>query len=650
MGKRFKIKALIMLLLTIVCLFTACADTKQDDNKDNTYLYEHDNPDNLKVWDEISSKQITELMGPGWNIGNQFESTSNGCSYETAWSGTAVTPELIKAVRNAGFNTVRIPVSYIGRVGAAPDYIIEKEWLDRIEEVVGYCYKNGMFVIINIHGDSYSETQGSWLLPELEEQQPVLEKYEAVWKQIAERFKDYDEHLIFESMNEVGGRAECSKEIYDNINKYNQLFLNTVRRTGGNNAGRYVLIPGYNADIENTVSNNMFVIPDDIYLSKDVANDEKRIMISVHYYTPWSFCGDGEYSATQFGADADSSKTGSWGGEAYLEEQFKKLYESFVTKGYPVVIGEYGAADKNHEDNENDRFRAYYCRTLCEMSVKYGAAPIYWDNGFDGKYGFGLFDRRDGRLIKQNITDEIMSAFDKRNYKESDSLNIENKEIVLYEGGGPAKINVTLYKINLCFSSSDCTVAVVGTDGYVYPQSCGECFITVRDETGTGTVHVKVERSPYAHLKLYLVETMNWQEYEGESLTLEKDGMYTATIKLSEHALSSIDSFYLQDVLLHDKKSDKTLCKGGKIIIKEIAVNDKKLNLTKNAEGGLTVNGEELKYMIINRHLGEKVNIISDVTHDNEAGYKLKDIDIKDTNEIKVTFSLTDLSYGKQLN
>ena len=156
--------------------------------------------------------------------------------------------------------------------------------------------------MINIHGDGYNTIDGSWLLCNGKNQTEIKKKYKKVWKQIAERFKNYDEHLLFESMNEEfdGSYSEPNKEYYQNINDYNQIFVDTVRKTGDNNTKRWLIIPGWNTNIDYTAGDYGFKLPTDQYRDKSIDKEEQRIMISVHYYSPWDFCGGENGVITQW--------------------------------------------------------------------------------------------------------------------------------------------------------------------------------------------------------------------------------------------------------------------------------------------------------------------------------------------------------------
>jgi len=363
------------------------------------------------TFNDLDQNEIVAAMGAGWNLGNQLEASLSGTPSETAWGNPVITENLIKAVKKAGFSTIRVPVSYLSMIGS--DYTINSSWLNRVQEVVDMCIENDLYVIINMHGDGYNSVEGGWLLCNGSDQTTIRAKYKACWKQIANKFKDYDEHLIFESMNEEfdGTYGTPNSTYYSNINTLNQIFVDTVRQTGGNNAMRWLLVPGWNTNIEYTAGNYGFVVPSDNYRSSAIPSNEKRIMISVHYYDPWDFCGAESSTITQWGSTAtNSSKVASYGDESYLNSQLYNMYSKFVTQGYPVVIGEYGAIDKSAYDSANTANRVEWAKKVCTYAKQYGCVPVWWDNGYNGTYGFGLFDRNSGTVTQQSIINAIIGV------------------------------------------------------------------------------------------------------------------------------------------------------------------------------------------------------------------------------------------------
>lgn len=378
-------------------------------------------------FEDLNQSQIVEAMGPGWNLGNQLESVTDNVPEETNWGNPVITEKLIQSVKAAGFKSIRIPVSYFAKIDDDKDYTIDSKWLDRVQEVVDYCIKNDLYAVINIHGDGYNTIDGGWLLCNGKNQTEIKKKYKKVWKQIAERFKNYDEHLLFESMNEEfdGSYSEPNKEYYQNINDYNQIFVDTVRKTGDNNTKRWLIIPGWNTNIDYTTGDYGFKLPTDQYRDKSIDNEEQRIMISVHYYSPWDFCGGENGVITQWGNEADDpSKTSTTCDETYMKNQLNLMKTTFADKGYPVFIGEYGSIDKTSYDSENEYYRAYFARKLCQLSRKNGCIPMYWDNGYNGVHGFGLFDRTTCEITQPVIIDAIMEGFGQKASQNSTLMSV----------------------------------------------------------------------------------------------------------------------------------------------------------------------------------------------------------------------------------
>lgn len=405
--KRTLAAAAVMMAVLTGCSSNGSSDNTEVTSAADTAVTEAAAAEN--AWDELDQTAITAAMGMGWNLGNQLEASSNKVPNETTWGNPTITEDLIKAVKAQGFNTIRIPVSYLSKIGEAPDYTIDSAWLDRVQEVVDYVVGNDMYAVMNIHGDGYYTVDGSWLLCVDDNQDEIKAKYEAVWKQIADRFKDYDEHLIFESMNEESDNTygKPNKDGYANINEYNRIFVDTVRGTGSNNTKRWLLLPGWNTNIEYTVGNYGFVIPED----KLCESDGKRIMISVHYYDPYNFTIDENSSSakTQWGKYA-TENFDNWGQEDHVDSQMQMLHDTFIAEGYPVIIGEMGVQDKTHLSESFNEYRRYWLEYVVKSAKANGCIPVYWDNGWNGKNGFGLFDRASCTVTQQSLIDAMIRA------------------------------------------------------------------------------------------------------------------------------------------------------------------------------------------------------------------------------------------------
>jgi endoglucanase len=330
----------------------------------------------------------------GWNLGNSLDAVGG----ETAWGNPMVTPALISAVAAAGFKVVRVPVTWVRHFGAGPAFTIEPAWIQRVEEIVGYVIDSGMYAIINIHHDGAEGGDGEWLSlrdssgsASAAHDMAVQAQFVALWQQIATHFAKHDDKLLFESMNEIKvGYDKPDPAFYKTINALNQAFVDTVRATGGNNATRNLVVPGYNTNVEFTLEG--FAAPSD--------PAPGRLILSVHYYDPWTFAGSGESHAWGMG----SPGADTWGQEAHVDQQFEQLKTKYISAGLPVIIGEYGAVHQAEAQN----YRRYYMEYVTKAAVDRGIVPVYWDNGGknSGADGFGLFDR----TSNQSLYPEILQA------------------------------------------------------------------------------------------------------------------------------------------------------------------------------------------------------------------------------------------------
>lgn len=343
-----------------------------------------------KVYVEISqaagkapSHEMAPLpagLGIGWNLGNHFDAYNNGVSGETAWGNQKATQATFDKVKAAGFNSVRIPVTWLGQIGGAPSYKILPSWLDRVAEVVGYAEKAGLYAIVNIHHDGADSKY--WLnikdaAKNPDVQKRTLEQIEAVWKQIAEKFKDKGDFLVFEGFNEIhdGGwgwgenRTDGGKQ-YKCMNEWNQAFVDAVRATGGNNASRFLGVPAYCTNVDIAITS--FVMPED--------SAEDRLMLAVHCYDPYLYTLEAQYS--EWGHTADASKKVAGNNENDLKSVFVKIHDSFISKGIPVYMGEFGCVNRATEREQ--AFQQYYLRYYAKLAKTYGVPSMIWDNGASG--------------------------------------------------------------------------------------------------------------------------------------------------------------------------------------------------------------------------------------------------------------------------
>jgi endoglucanase len=354
-------------------------------------------PDNTGMRN-ITSLDLAKEMVPGWNIGNTLDAIGG----ETAWGNPMITQQLIDSVKAAGFKAIRIPIAW-SKFSDPSNYVIQTAWMDRVEQVVNYVLNDGLYAIINIHWD------GGWMVPTYAKQDSVNYRLAVMWHQIAVRFRNYNDYLLFAGTNEVmvaGDYSAPKTEYYTVQNSFNQTFVNTVRSSGGRNTYRHLIVQGYNTNIDYT--NNFFVTPAD-----PTAN---RLMVEVHYYDPYDFTLNTSSSITQWGQNAtDPSKTETWANESYVDGQFQKMKTKFIDNGYPVIMGEYGAIARLNLgstalNDEYAGYRLYYMQYISQSAVSHGLVPFYWDNGGTGNNGMGLFDRNTGAKAYPDIINAIVSA------------------------------------------------------------------------------------------------------------------------------------------------------------------------------------------------------------------------------------------------
>lgn len=314
----------------------------------------------------LTASQITYRMGLGINIGNSLDATEGAVAagkydQEESWGNPRITQELIDAIKEEGFNTVRIPITWGRNTIKIKNFQIRDYFLERVREVVDYAYNNGMFVIINLHHEDWinCETLAS-------DYENIGTELAAIWSQIADAFADYDQHLIFEGMNEprlAGTDIEWTGngEAYSAVNYLNKVFVETIRGNAkGYNGERALMIPGYAASSSEKILKAVEV-PE--------INDERaqNIIISVHAYNPYTFCLSDEVK--EFSTQDREQAAG-------VDSGFEAMYNCFLSKGIPVVLGETSATDKG-----NTSARETWSFYVSAKAASYGVPLILWDNG-----------------------------------------------------------------------------------------------------------------------------------------------------------------------------------------------------------------------------------------------------------------------------
>ena len=458
MKKRFL--HLFSLMLAVLMLIPCVGSAEEAEAVDNGVMREG-----------LTALEATRLMGNGINLGNTLEACDNNVgiktntplSYETHWGQPKTTQAMIDGMKAAGFDTIRIPVAWMTNATHLyeGDYTIDADYMDRVEEVVRYARKAGMYVIINDHWD------GGWYgmfgSESAETRALAMEAYKGMWQQIAERFRDYSDYLIFESANEeLGTRFDensplyCSDSVvtylndderYALTNEINQTFVDVVRATGGNNATRFLLIAGYGTNIDQTCDDR-FQMPKDTVDSK--------LMVSVHYYDPWSYCGaSSAASATKWGKVSDYE---------YMDQQLAKMTK-FTEAGYGVVIGEYGALPCS--DGLKDNTLAYHTAFL-DACTKYNLTNCLWDCS-------GLYKR-----VSQTFADDDILAM----YQEKRQANEEGQDYADVQAAAaaesaaaPAEAPVTFQQDAVVVDDQTALAWIMWNDGsWALTHSVGDTY------------------------------------------------------------------------------------------------------------------------------------------------------------------------------
>ncbi|MGN0379486.1 MAG: glycoside hydrolase family 5 protein [Butyrivibrio sp.] len=400
--------AIMAVMLAGIMLFSGCTegnslqtagtveDVSVNDTTEGTEQVTEKEPviktENInKDMENMDAMSVVKEIKFGFSIGNTLDSTSDTLirveppfKFETAWGNPKITQELIDAMIDAGANVIRIPVSWKDHIADGPDYTIVESWMKRVKEVVDYAYDRGVYVILNLHHED-------WNYPYYDNEEAACAEMSAIWGQIAETFKDYDEHLIFEGQNEprkVGTKLEWNggdKEGWDVVNATNKAFIDTVRNSGGSNPYRLLMIPGYAAN--STVGIKHLQIPE----------DDNRIIVSVHAYVPYSFA-------------LDTKGTDKWNNNTKdIDTLMNDLKTLFTDKGIPVIIGEFGAVNKDNE-SERAEWVSYYINAAKEI----GVPCVWWDNGAvkgDGE-NFGMIDRKTYEVLFPETMTAIRNAIE----------------------------------------------------------------------------------------------------------------------------------------------------------------------------------------------------------------------------------------------
>ncbi len=441
--------------------------------------------------EDLTALELSRLMGNGINLGNTMEAygrpelgiNADTSKYETFWGQPVTTEEMIAGMKSCGFDSIRIPVAWTNMMDYENgDYTIADAYLDRVDELITYAINNGMYVIINDHWD------GSWWgmfgSATEETRETAFTMYTSMWTQLAERYHDYDESLIFESGNEeLGNRLNdtdickdsgslSEDECYEMTNRINQTFVDTVRATGGNNADRFLLIAGYNTNIAKTCDDR-FKMP------KDTIPD--KLLVSVHYYDPWNYCGTD--SGTQWGTH----------GEYETQNADLKKMTKFTEQGYGVIIGEYGVLAKD-DGTLKDSITAY-TENLLDNCDLYNFVPMLWDTS--------TF------FVRSELTfsdDDLLALYTSRSYAAQEKTSEEELAAAATERMDTALANApevfdTSIDVStldgsiawIMFNSRDWSVAYSSGDSYKPDDKAAGLVATDAVIDGAGTYTISLD-------------------------------------------------------------------------------------------------------------------------------------------------------------
>lgn len=485
-----------------------------------------------------TAKALAAEMGMGWNLGNTMELIN---------VQPIPTKVLFDSIKAAGFKTVRIPAAWNMHADQTT-HVIDAAWMAQVKMVVDYAIADGLYVILNIHWDN------GWLEGKIDSAATnpaiyatIKAKQGAYWKQIATTFRDYDQHLLFASANEPGVDNQANIGILMNVH---QIFIDTVRATGGNNASRTLILPGPSTSFEHT-ADWITTLPTD-----KIAD---RLMVEAHFY-PYQFCLMSKeenwgkpffYWGKAFHSNTDASHNSTWGEEAYVDSQFNLMKPKYLDRNIPVVVGEFGAMKRLSQNLSAENLelhilsRRHFYNTVTKSALAKGMIPVAWDAGGKGDGTMTIFDRsasKEGAIYDLGVLNAMRAAAGLTRLPGDTSSDYtvatgNNSMRVLYSAkdSGRGQVNLGVSKVNMSNYDSVLVRAYVkGSNTY--------------DSAG---VH------KYGHLSLSIV-TMSkgwtWKEKSLGGTTM--DAWKTYSIPVSTNAadtaalvpadITTIDFFALQ--------------------------------------------------------------------------------------------------------
>ena len=491
-----KIAGMLLTAGVLACGITGCKEADSGNTsgseKQTTEAGEHTSKNGIATLDngvmreDLTALEVTNLMGNGINLGNTMEAYGRASlgveaevsEYETFWGQPVTTQEMITSMKEAGFDSIRIPIAWTNAMDfESGDYTIGEDYLNRIEEIMNYAFNEEMYVIINDHWDG-----GWWGMfgsKSEDTREKAMDMYVTMWTQIAERYGEYSDYLIFESGNEELGYRLNDTDIaadsgsldddacYEVTNLINQTFVDTIRATGGNNSNRFLLIAGFGTDIDSTCDNR-YVMPTD--------SAQNKLLVSVHYYTPSGYCINESLS--------------SWGNAEQYEEmnQLLRKMTMFTAQGYGVIIGEYAVFPENETTLKEGALA--YTENFLNNCDQYGYCPMLWDtNNLFKKDGTGFWDQD----LAAIYTNRSFAAQSDMSEEEIIAAAKEAKETDLSNAGSAVGVSADEAKAWIMYNSSDWSVMYCSQDRYDPTQITEGIVATDAEITGEGTYTVALD-------------------------------------------------------------------------------------------------------------------------------------------------------------
>lgn len=524
MKRSFCVKSAAVCLTAIMAL-SACSapQTYEETTTAVSQVPEQTEPEEKN---ELTALEATKLMGNGINLGNTMEAYNHKgyldgqdpTNFESLWGMPHTTQEMVDGMKASGFDTLRVPVAWTnGMYYESGDYTIDERLCARVEEIVNYALNADMYVIVNDHWDG-----GWWGMfgsASEETRSTAMEMYTSMWTQIAERFRDYPYKLVLESANEelgdgLNNKEHCEDsgalkddEVFDKIYEINSQFVKTVRASGGKNTDRFLLIAGYNTDFDHTCDDR-YRMPED--------SAENKLIVSVHYYGPWDYCG--------------TKAVNQWGSPLQYKEQNETLAKmtKFTERGYGVIIGEYGVLTDGKATPKPDT-DIYYTNFLNNCDL-YNYCPLLWDCN-------GIYRRREGKIADETIAKLFLDRSFTAQSALTDEQVKENAEKGMEEAVAAAEARMS--DENDIPAADDTAVAWImyQSGDYAVSYSVGDIY----DPTNK-TVNVKATNALITGDGEYTVSLDLSDAGGGKGVTFSALGIYNGEILYPDHVIT-IKSF-----------------------------------------------------------------------------------------------------------